>query len=487
MTEDIQLTIGSDPEFVIMCGDSVENALEIFQRVGDMECQCECPHPDEDDIENIYDEDVEYYIGEAIGYKDGIYFIKDYDFLAVETLLTIHYPVDIKELLKIDKFKEAMLLYDEEYDDGIINFLTKEDKHKVILEESIDNTFQDKFDIIKEILLKETEYLTEIYNSLPDDKQRRFDSIITDSVGDYLYDNFDTLDELPDEIQYNIKKAIIENYEVDCSSCSEQESYFCTTEIGCDGQSALGELRPKHGNNPIEHFKEILKLMEELNDLLEPEIICYGDEQLQVKAGAVQGRTSSEPFQLGGHIHLGSVEIDSLLKSNVGEYLSFFCGIPLTLITDTENRFDFHKTSERNIRHAKNQYGAYSSYREKLYGIEFRMPSSWLVSPQVTIGALSLAYVVVYEFLSKSPNEQHIWNEIFEEEYLIHPDKYIHWYNNQNWVILQGEIEPIKLEIQQMELYPEYKTYIDYIFNMIDRNETWHSEGNILSRWAELW
>ena len=116
------------------------------------------------------------------------------------------------------------------------------------------------------------------------------------------------------------------------------------------------------------------------------------------------------------------------------------------------------------------------------------MPSSWLVSPQVTIGALSLAYVVGYEFLKiQSTIFDYFWNDSFENKYKIHPDKYREWHRNQNWRLLQGEFEPIKLEIQQMELYPKYKEYIDYIFDMIDNNETWHSEGDILPRWAELW
>jgi len=174
--------------------------------------------------------------------------------------------------------------------------------------------------------------------------------------------------------------------------------------------------------------------------------------------------------------------------SYLGEYLSFFCGIPLTLITDTENKIGINLESERDIRHKKRQYGEYGDYRAKPYGIEFRMSSSWLVSPQVTIGALSLAYVAGHQFLKETEKGiGFIWETMFEEKYKMHPRKYMYWYENQNWVLLQGEFEPIKLEIQKMELYPKYKEYIDYIFDMIDNNETWHSEADILPRWAELW
>ena len=219
--------------------------------------------------------------------------------------------------------------------------------------------------------------------------------------------------------------------------------------------------------------------------MLLPETICYGNEQLQVKAGAYQGEKDFDAFQLGGHIHLGfDINID---KDTFAQYLSFFCGIPLTLITDTEKKYTIDNISERDVRHNKGQYGQYGGYREKDYGVEFRMPSSWLVSPQVTIGVLSLAYVVGYEFIAKSPNEQHIWNDIFKEKYRVYPGNYIDLYKRQSWDIIQDYFTNIKLEIQQMELYPIYKEYIDYILDMIDRKQTWHSERNILPLWAEMW
>lgn len=482
MTEDIELTIGSDPEFVIMCGDSVENALEIFQKVSlDMECQCECPHPDEDEINDSYNYSAVQaeFIEDAVRYiaRTDIWKLIDmYPFSAADAIFEINdYKLEqlehkhVKELIQGYYYK----LYNER--------LSYDEIKEKIYEE-------DTLELIKEALTQEPIYIHLLYDLLSDSDKIGFKTIIlVDTIMEFYHSTeYPNLDKLPNEIQYNIKEAIIESYEVDCSSCQEGESYFCTTEIGCDGQSALGELRPKHGNDPIEHFNEILKLMEELNDLLSPEIICYGDEQLQVKAGAVQGQPEGEEFQLGGHIHLGLDK--NISVPYLGDYLSFFCGIPLTLVTDTKEKYDLGNISERDVRHKKGQYGEYGNYRTAPHGIEFRMPSSWLVSPQVTIGALSLAYVVGNEFiLNSKKGTARIQEIIFKEKQVIPFGKYIIWYNNQNWVLLQGEFEPIKLEIQQMELYPKYKEYIDYILDMIDNNETWHSEGDILPRWAELW
>ena len=487
MTNDINLTIGSDPEFVIMCGDSVENALEIFQKVGDIECQCECPYPDEDDISNIYDLDKAYLIKEAFDNQNKEDLFIDYKDFAIKTIIELYewhgygensiIELIENDIIESDLKKIAVLIKNIviEYSSGP-NYYHKYKKEF----ENLDN-------IQKEYIIEKMIYLhldlQQIYNILSDKKQKTFDDFfLSFIIKEYENKN---LEDLPEITRESIKIEIIDGYDVDCSECRQNESYFCTTELGCDAQTALGEMRPKFGNDPIEHFNEILKLMKELNNLLSPEIICYGDD-LQVKAGAYQGDVDFETFQLGGHIHLGSVEIEAITISSLADYLSFFCGIPLTLITDTEKKF-YGGKSERDHRHEKSQYGGYNSYREKNYGVEFRMPSSWLVSPQITIGALSLAYVVGYEFLTMSPNEQHIWKLRFREEYGIIAVKYAEWYAHQNWVLLQGEFEPIKLEIQKMELYPKYAIYIDHILDMADSYKTWHSERDILPLWAELW
>ena len=487
MSEDIELTIGSDPEFVIICGDSVENALEIFQKVSlDMECQCECPHPDEDEIEDIYKTNVVGYLNETISNQNKEDLFVDYKDFAIKAMVELYkwygYGEDsITELIEKDIVEPDLKKIGKMIKNIVIKYCNNPNfyfKYKKEFE-YLDN--DQKESIIKKAIYSHLD-LEQMFIVLSNKRRETFNEFFLSFITEEYKNK--NLEDLPKDTRESIEIEITDYYEIDCSACAEGESYFCTTEIGCDGQSALGELRPKHGNDPIKHFNEILKLMEELNDLLSPEIICY-EEDLQVKAGAYQGDKEFETFQLGGHIHLGC---DKYINVPYwGEYLSFFCGIPLTLISDVEEKF-YGNVSERDIRHKERQYGEYGSYRPKSYGIEFRMPSSWLVSPQVTIGALSLAYVVGYEFINHLKNATElIWDKIFNDKYDIGTHNYIHWYKNQNWVLLQGEFEPIKLEIQQMELYPNYKEYIDYIFDMINNNETWHSEGDILPRWAELW
>ena len=68
--------------------------------------------------------------------------------------------------------------------------------------------------------------------------------------------------------------------------------------------------------------------------------------------------------------------------------MSYFAGILLKRLEDV------HDIEERERR----DVGFFNDWKVKDYGLEWRMPASWLIDPEICIGALSLAYVVAYEF-----------------------------------------------------------------------------------------
>ena len=469
MTNDINITIGSDPEFVIMCGDKVENALEIFTRLQKPDYCCECPHPSREDIENIYDGDKRYYIEETLKDQDVYWLIDNFPKIAAKSLFQI---MNLEEIKQLEIIKEIVKLK---------NKILKQFDEKIELEKLDENEQELK---IIDLLYDYTIYLKKIHEELDDKKKINFYSILIIYIIQFYEDvGYPNLRDLPEEIKDNIFEQIVDNYENDCSACNIQEGYFCSTELGCDGQSILGEMRPKHGNTPIEHFNQILKLMEELNDMLAPEIICHGSDQLQVKAGAIiEG--IQERYQLGGHIHIGFDEIQKesprkaqYIQKNIKYPLAIYVGIPLTLI---------EKIKEL-TRHSS--YGSFAASRngEKYFGTEFRMPSSWLVSPQITIGALSLAYVVAHDYITvMMSNDDKYRNEEFFDDVQSYTGLYNDYINLINGDLLE-ETPDLYSKIQQMELYPIYKVYIDYIFDMIEKNKIWESDKNILPRWAELW
>jgi len=101
-----------------------------------------------------------------------------------------------------------------------------------------------------------------------------------------------------------------------------------------------------------------------------------------MKAGTIQAR-----FQLGGHIHIGLRGID---RGKLSNYISYYCGIPLRKIEKSEDIL--HRGM------IVDNYGYFGRYYDKSYGIEWRMPASWLCSKEITTSALCLSYVAVREY-----------------------------------------------------------------------------------------
>lgn len=427
--EDNNITIGSDPEFVIMCGDSVSNALEIFSKVFKEDLSCiEPEEPDEDDLINFYDQNPAHHLNEALNNTGIKYLINIYEEIANETFVKL--------------FKQ--------YD-----YNNKQNTYK-------------------------------LYLTLNIDQQIKFDNYLIDEILNFKSKVGFNINALPDKIKEKILENISDNWEYDFSPDSDDYAkHFCSAEIGCDGYSVTGEMRPRFGNDPIEHFNEILKLIKELSEALEPEIVCYGKE-LQIKAGTVQGlEWGEETILLGGHIHIGyDVRQKVYIAKYLGLMLSIFVGIPLTLIEKPDEIHKRHKI-----------YGKFNDIKPKEYGLEFRMPSSWLVSPEITIGALSLTYVVADEFITKYNSKEksdsidllfgdtakykYIYNKMLYETTIN--DAYT-WYYDK----LVSMSETLYENIKTMRLYPEYKEYIDYIFSMIEKGEYWNSDADILVTWSEL-
>jgi len=203
-----------------------------------------------------------------------------------------------------------------------------------------------------------------------------------------------------------LSRLLKEEYQCVEREFGSERSYFCTTEIGCDGSRVIGELRPGFSSDPIEHFKNILNLIKRLYKLLYKDDICKYSERVSVISGSY---IKDRP--LGGHIHFGYnknvffrhhnfitknsyVDVMKLINMLFSDVLSFYVGIPMFLIEDIEE----------GIKRREKKYGYFGSYEKKEHGIEFRMPSSWIVSPEIAIGAITLAYTTFYEIYTTVVN-----------------------------------------------------------------------------------
>ncbi len=166
-----------------------------------------------------------------------------------------------------------------------------------------------------------------------------------------------------------------------CEDCEDREDYCeedCDTlrdyrdreadnvfsdEIGCDGCTATGEIRPHYGNDWRELYKNVRDIIFRLKD-------TFGDD---AKFFAGSGKNTST----GGHIHIGGLggqPSQELLNS-----LDALISRPLNSISDTSRRGD---------------YSEYGKWRSQHHGFEYRSPLSWLSSPKICKGALCVAYVL---------------------------------------------------------------------------------------------
>jgi len=141
--------------------------------------------------------------------------------------------------------------------------------------------------------------------------------------------------------------------------------YFSGTssadQVGVDGASHTGELRPKPGS-PERVTSNIRKLMKKVKDTL--------------PAGFNVGAGSGKNHPLGGHIHISGRPQSEILLDKFEQF-----------ITQPLNA----KSSTTDLRRS---YGSPRSWRIQPHGWEYRSPCSWLAHPVITRGALVIAYTL---------------------------------------------------------------------------------------------
>src|SRR5579871_3492101 len=152
-------------------------------------------------------------------------------------------------------------------------------------------------------------------------------------------------------------------------------------EFGLDGSDSVAEIRPKPSTDPAQVVSNIRRAM------------FYGIRNYEKtrshtwKAGSV---VDTNP--VGGHIHFG---VEGLLKrgqtfqTKLLPPLDSYLAHPVLLLEDPEEA----------AARREHGYGTLSDTRPQDWGFEYRTLSSWLTSPYIAIGVLSLAKAVVWEAL----------------------------------------------------------------------------------------
>lgn len=224
--------------------------------------------------------------------------------------------------------------------------------------------------------------------------------------------------------------------------------------VGCDGASATGELRPRPADCPLKHAKIVGQLIARMRRSIKNQHPTY-----QLRAGSMGGTSLRS---LGGHIHFSCLEKSLYLTSNassVARNLDIFLSIPLRLIED--NRYS--KMRRTGI------YGHWNDFRFQPHGMEYRTPSSWIISKEITEAVLCTAYVVAYETLDK---------ELLIEE-PITSSNFVSGIFPNRAELLNNLYEKIKT----FTLYQTYKKQIDYLYSRAIRRETWNEDTDVWENW----
>ncbi len=159
---------------------------------------------------------------------------------------------------------------------------------------------------------------------------------------------------------------------------------------------------------------------------------------------------------LGGHIHAG-IDKKAIRPSLANKIVANYAG---ALSMAVEVKDEAYK--RRN--HEDHNYGFLSDMRMQPWGWESRCFSSWLVSPAIAAAHLCLFKTVLNETLNNksfSPNERFNDDDFFD----VNQEK------------VRNHFDSIWSEITSMQLYPEYKQYIDIFKFLIENKLSWYPKN----------
>lgn len=210
-------------------------------------------------------------------------------------------------------------------------------------------------------------------------------------------------------------------------------------------QHPLVELRPPAASEPEQLFRRICRLMQMAKQKI-------GDSSLQWIAGGMP----FSGYPTGGHIHFSGVPLTSLLVRKLDAYLA----LPFALVED------------ESCRKRRPRYGFLGDVRVKAHGgFEYRTLPSWLVSPQMTRGVLTLAWLIVSEHEALPLPPWASWEG---------PRAY---YQCDYPALKQFAIEAWN-HLYNVPLYKKYSVVLDPFFRTLLTAEPWAAMEDIRKTWG---
>lgn len=213
---------------------------------------------------------------------------------------------------------------------------------------------------------------------------------------------------------------------------------------GSRNKHPIAELRPQASKDPRNLVGNIYRCMQMA-------IRKINNSHIEWLAGGQPLKT----YPIGGHIHFSQVPLNMKLIRSLDNYLT----LPLFLLESKESM------------NRRPKYGFIGDYREQFHGgFEYRTPPSWIISPTITKGVLSLAKVIASNF------KQLTWmplNRFEVQEAFFQGD--------------QDKIDPIVkklwVELKKCAAYSDHKQYLDAFYYLIEKREIWNEYTDIRKAW----
>lgn len=207
----------------------------------------------------------------------------------------------------------------------------------------------------------------------------------------------------------------------------------------------LAELRPRPSHNPRE-------LAGNLHRTMRLAARRINDESLSWLSGGMP----LKGFPLGGHIHFSRCWLNSHLLRALDNYLA----LPLLLIEG------------ETARSRRPRYGFLGDYRRQPHGgFEYRTLPSWLVSPAVARGVLSLAALIAGSYRKLPGNP------------LQHPDIQAYFYTGKKELLL-GTVHKLWNDLESLEeAYAVYAADLKPLKEMIFAMKSWDEMQDFRKAW----
>lgn len=221
--------------------------------------------------------------------------------------------------------------------------------------------------------------------------------------------------------------------------------------VGCDSVRIgdrlvypLVELRPSPAAEPMELLRNLYAAMRLAASRIE-------DASLEWLAGGMP----ASGLALGGHIHVSGVALHADLLRVMDNYMA----LPLVLLEDS--------TTQRR----RPRYGALGDFRRQFHGgFEYRTLPSWIVSPKIALGVISLAKVVCEHYRE------------LRERPLARAEMQKAYYAGDKQALRPAALA-LWSDLERTDGYARYRKALDRLKRYVSRMEAWNEQDDFRKAW----